>query len=78
MAVPCTKYGNGTGQRPATGKRQKVQSTIPIIASTKETLGESKKAKRSIALSKRSHLEANRVDWLLEVDRSSIADFDLS
>ena len=60
------------------GQRQKVQSTIPIVASTKKTLGESKKAKRSIALSKQSHLEVNRVDWHLEVDRSSIADLDPS
>ena len=60
------------------GQRLKVKSTIPIIASTKSTLGESKKAERNIALSKQSHLEANRVDWYLEVDRSSIADFDPS
>ena len=69
------KNGNRTGQRLALGKRRKVQSTIPIIASTKKTLGESKKAKRSITLSKQSHLEA---DWHLKVDQLSIADFDPS
>ena len=36
---------------------------------------EPKKAIRSIALSKRSHLEAIRVDWQREIDRLSIADF---
>ena len=39
-------------RRPAMSKQWKVQSSIPIIGSTKKTLGESKKAKRSIALSK--------------------------
>ena len=38
----------------------------------------SKKAKKSIALSKQSHFEANRVDWQHEVNQSSIADFDPS
>ena len=38
----------------------------------------SKKAKKSIALSKWSHFEANRVDWQHEVNQSSIADFDPS
>ena len=66
------------GWKLATDKRRKVQSTIPIVASTRNTLGESKKAKRSIALSKRSHLEVNRVDWHLKVSRSSTADFDPS
>ena len=72
------KNGNGTGQRLATGKRRKVQSTIPIVASTKKTLGESKKAKRNIALSKQSHLEVIRVNWHFKVNRLSIADFDPS
>ena len=36
---------------------------------------EPKKAKRSIALSKRWRLEAIRVIWQREIDRSSIADF---
>ena len=42
----------------AMGKRPNVQLTTPIIASTKKMPGESKKAKRSIALPKRSYLEA--------------------
>ena len=52
------KNGSRTGRRMATGKRPNVQLTIPIVASTKKMPGESKKAKRSIVLSKRSHLEA--------------------
>ena len=39
-----------------------MQSTISIVASTKMTPQKPKKAKRSIALSKRSHLEAIRVN----------------
>ena len=46
------------GQETVTGKQPNVQSTIPIVASTKKTPRETKKATRSIALSKRSHLEA--------------------
>ena len=78
MAVPCTKpflcmeQSNGTGWRPATGKQRKVQSTIPIVTSTKTTPGETKKAKRSINVFKRSHLEAIRVDWQREVNRSLV------
>ena len=52
----------GMVQRPATGKRQKVQLIISIIANMKKMPGKSKKTKRSIALSKRSQLEAIRVD----------------
>ena len=37
---------------------------------------ESKKAKRSITLSKWSHLKVIRVDWQCDVDPLSIADFD--
>ena len=52
-----------------------------IVASMKKTPGESKKH-RSIhiiyALSKRSHMEAIRVDWQHKVDRSSIVDFNPS
>ena len=66
------------GRRTVTGKRRNVQSTIPIIASTEKSPGESKKAKRSVALSKQSHLEAIRADLQREVDRLSIADFDPS
>ena len=51
-----------------------MQSTIPIVPSTKMTPQEPKKAKKSIALSKWSHLEAIRVDWQREIDQSSIAD----
>ena len=50
-------------------------STIPIVASMKNMPKESKKAKRSTALSKRSHLEVIRINWQHEVNRSSIADF---
>ena len=39
---------------------------------------ESKKAKRRIALSKRSHLKAMRVGWQREIDQWSTADFELS
>jgi formylmethanofuran dehydrogenase subunit E len=49
-----------------------VQSTIPIIASMKMMPKESKKAKRSMALAKRSNLEAIRVNWQREVNRSSM------
>jgi hypothetical protein len=70
-----TQQWKRDGQRP-TGRN--VQSTIPIIASTKMTPKESKKAKRSIALAKRSHLEAIRIDWQREVDRSSIAELQTS
>ena len=52
-----------------------MHSTIPIVASTKMTPQEPMKAKRSIALSKRSHLETIRVDWQHEIGQSSIADF---
>ena len=55
--------------------RRKMQLTIPVIASTKMTPQEPKKAKRSIALSKQSHLEAIRVDWQREINLSSIANF---
>ena len=56
-------------------RQQNVQSTIPIIASTKKIPEESKKVKRSITLSKRLHLEAIRVDWQRKVDRSLEVDF---
>ena len=69
---PCTRME--TGQAEAT--RWKMRSAIPIISSTKMTPQEPKKAKRSIALSKRSQLEAIRVDWQHKIDRSSIADFE--
>ena len=44
----------------------------------KKMLGESKRAKRSIALSKHLHLEVIRVNWHLEVVWSSVADFNPS
>ena len=59
-AVPHAQEWKPDGRRPT---RRKMQSTIPIVASTKMTPQEPKKAKRSIALSKQSHLEAIRVDW---------------
>ena len=46
-----------------------VQSTTPLIARTKMTPQEPKKAK-SIAQSKQSHLESIRVDWHATQDRS--------
>ena len=54
-----------------------MQLTIPIvhITSTNMTPQEPKKAKKSIALSKRLHLEVIRVNWQREVDQSLIADF---
>ena len=55
--------------------RWNVRLTIPILDTTKTTPPEPKKAKRSIAPSKRSHLEAIRVDWQRVIDQSSIADF---
>ena len=75
MAVPHAQEWKQDGRRPT---QRKMQSIIPIIASTKMMPQEPKKAKRSIALSKRSHLEAIRVDWQCEIDRSSIADFEPS
>ena len=83
-SVPFRRKRNGrspcptmeTGRAEAT--QRKMQSTIPIVASTKMTPQKPKKAKRSIALSKRSHLEAIRVDWQREIDPSSIADFEPS
>ena len=41
-AIPCTENGNWTGRNAAMGKRQSMQSTIPIIASMKKTPEESK------------------------------------
>ena len=72
---PMPKNGNGTGGGRRDGKCSRL---IPIVASTKMTPQKPKKAKRSIALSKRSHLEAIKVDWQREIDRSSIADFEPS
>ena len=54
---------------------RKMQSTISIVTSTKMTPQVPKKAIRSITLSKQSHLEAIRVNWQREIDRSSIPDF---
>ena len=48
-----------------------ISVTIPIVASMKKMLKESKKAKRSIALSKRLHLEVIRVNWQCKIDQSS-------
>ena len=54
--------------------RWNMQSTIPIVASTKKMPKESKKAKRSTALSKQLHLEVIRINWQHEINLSSIAD----
>jgi hypothetical protein len=71
-AIPHVQHWKRDGRRPM---GQSIQSIILIAASTKMKSKESKKAKRSIALAKGSHLEAIRVDWEREVDRSSKADF---
>ena len=61
----------GQAEADATERSQLFQ----IIADTKTTPQECKKAKRSIVLSKRSHLEVITDDWQHEVYRSSIPDF---
>ena len=59
---PCPRMETGRAE----AMRRKIQSTIPIVEN------DASKAKRSIALSNRSHLEAIRVDWQREIDRSIV------
>ena len=61
-----------------TGKWQKVWSTILMVASSNKMSEKSKQAERSVILAERLHLEAIGVDWLCELDWSSIANFDPS
>ena len=63
---PYTRMETGRAEADAT--ECALQLTITIVASMKMMPQAPKKAKRSIALSKRLHLEAIRVNWQREID----------